>query len=134
MDFPLYLQGPPAASQIWSTRFFLNFASFAGSATSALKNVELIFASAATLPNSNRSNNRSDGFFRSRLLYKASFLAATEHGRSTWTGPAGLATEHDWPGAHAFLMLPRAPRERLGALHIMYDLSSKMDEGYSTIR
>src|SRR5215831_5894770 len=49
MSMPLYLHGPPLASQIWSTSFILNDARCSGSDAAAMKYL-LIRASAATRP------------------------------------------------------------------------------------
>ena len=49
MLLPLYLQGPPVASQIWSTSLALKLASRLGSAAVCLKNA-LIRLSAASGP------------------------------------------------------------------------------------
>src|SRR5438105_4633084 len=70
MFLPVYLQGPPAASQIWLTRFVLNLASLFGSDAVALKKL-LIRASPAQRP-TNSSTTAVIAFLPPRLLYKAS--------------------------------------------------------------
>src|SRR5713226_754058 len=72
MDLPAYVQGPPPAWQIWSTRFPLNVAIRFGSEAVNAKNL-LILASAATFA-TNSWHNGSDGLLTAEPLVER-FLA-----------------------------------------------------------
>src|ERR1700729_3448282 len=88
MSLPVYLQGPPAASQIWSTKFFLNLASRFGSDAVALKKL-LMRLSAATRPTKS-STTATIAFLPPRLLYNVSLPAAGDNGASA-SQPASSA-------------------------------------------